>query len=529
MDKSVLIVGAGPGGLASAMLLASQGLNVTILESRDRVGGRTSTITTDEGYRFDLGPTFFLYPEILEQIFSTAGYDLHQEVEMVRLDPQYHLKFEGDGDLLCSPNVAAMQKQVAQFSQHDADRFPDFLRDNRKKFEAFKPILQRGFDSWKDVVSIDLLKMLPLVRPWASVDKDLRRYFDDPRIRLAFSFQSKYLGMSPFSCPSLFTILSYLEYDYGIYHPMGGCGAVSQAMARCAQSMGVDIRLNEAVEEVLIENGQAAGVRTSQDTYKADRLVINADFANAMSTMIPNSQRRKYKDAKLEKKKYSCSTFMMYLGIEGDVPDDLHHHTIFLANNYEQNLRDIEKDHVLSQNPSVYVQHAGATDASMAPEGHTSLYVLAPVTHQHGNVQWNDSTVASFRQTVLNQLGKFGLGDLESRIRYEKVVTPRTWQADYAIYKGATFNLAHNLTQMLHLRPHNRFEEIGNTYLVGGGTHPGSGLPVIYESARISTQMLLKDMGYDVDWHRTETMSEQPTVEAADVAPLGSKDRLLGV
>jgi len=248
MTKRVVIIGAGPGGLASAMLLRNAGLDVTVLERLDRVGGRCSTLRSERlggpaGYRFDMGPTFFLYPAILEEIFAACGHDLHREVEMTRLDPQYRLIFEGGAwgeraQIDATPDVARMSEQLARISPRDAPHMQRFITENRAKFEAFKPILQREWSGLGDLMSLDMMKMLPMVRPWASVDRDLRRYFSDERIRLAFSFQSKYLGMSPFNCPSLFTILSYLEYDYGVWHPTGGCGAVSEAMARVARSMG---------------------------------------------------------------------------------------------------------------------------------------------------------------------------------------------------------------------------------------------------------------------------------------------------
>lgn len=539
MSKRILIVGAGPGGLAAAMLLAKAGLDVTVLEKRDRVGGRTSTITTEpvsggRGFKFDMGPTFFLYPRILEEVFAMCGRDLHREVEMVRLDPQYHLLFEGEdgdvvGDLRATPNVKRMQAEIARLSPEDAERFPRFIEENRKKFDAFTPILQQPWEGVQDYAKLSMLKMLPLVRPWASVDGDLSRYFKDQRIRLAFSFQSKYLGMSPFKCPSLFTILSYLEYDYGVFHPTGGCAAVSEAMARVAQDMGVKIELNADVSEMTFSDAlgkeHCTGLIVNGESRAGDAVVVNADFANAMNKLVPNGVRKRWTDDKLEKKKYSCSTFMMYLGVDIP-PEDLHgfdgkgleHHSIFLAHDYPKNLDQIENQHVLSENPSVYVQHAGRTDPTMAPPGMSSLYVLAPVTHEHGNVDWSTQTQA-FRAKVLQQLTKMGLpADLESRIRYEKIMTPVTWRDEMEIYKGATFNLAHNLGQMLHLRPRNRFEDVDGVYLVGGGTHPGSGLPVIYEGARITARLLLEDLGVALPWESPEPATATPGIASAPIS-----------
>jgi phytoene desaturase len=513
MSKRIVIVGAGPGGLASAMLLARAGLEVTVLEKASCVGGRTSTYEA-EGYKFDIGPTFFLYPQILAEIFSACGFDLWREAPMTRLDPQYHLIFGGGGDILASPDVAALQAEVAKLSPHDAAAIPRFLSENREKFERFRPILQNPFESVFDLFSPTLLKMLPLVRPWRSLDSELGRYFRDPRIRLAFSFQSKYLGMSPFQCPSLFSILSFLEYEYGVFHPRGGCGAVSKAMARVARQMGVEIRLDEPVRELLFDGRRVTGARTDEAVYKADAVIVGADFAHAMSHLIPDQLRRRWSDKKLAKKKYSCSTFMMYLGVEG-LNDQLAHHTIHMSAEYKRNLDDIEKRHILSEDPSFYVQNASVTDPTLAPPGHSTLYVLVPVTHAHPNVTWDEKTTRDFRQVAVRQLGKIGLDNIEDRIRFERIVTPANWQNDFSIYRGATFNLAHNLTQMLHMRPHNRFEEFGGMYLTGGGTHPGSGLPVIYESARISTRLLLEDLQVETDFLADTTV---PTATAAEVA-----------
>jgi phytoene desaturase len=506
MAKRVLIIGAGPGGLAAAMLLARSGVQVTVLERSSTVGGRTSSIKGG-GFTFDLGPTFFLYPRVLDEIFKAVGRHLHDEVELVRLDPQYRLIFGGGGELLATPNVKRMEHAIGALSPPDAASFRSFLADNRRKLADFKTCLETPFHGWSDVLRWRMLKLLPLLRPWLSLDQELVRYFRDPRVRLAFSFQSKYLGMSPFRCPSLFSILSYLEYEYGVHHPIGGCGAVTQAMARIVTELGGEFRLGESVKEVLFDRRRAVGVRTSAGCYKADAVIVNADFAHAMTRMIPNHLRRRWTDRKIACKRYSCSTFMMYLGIEGRF-DHLEHHTIYMAKDYARNLEDIEKRHGLSDDPSFYVQNACVTDPTLAPGGMSTLYVLVPVTHQHPNVDW-DRERGRFRDLVLRQLRQVGINDVEKRIRFERVITPADWEHQHQIYRGATFSLAHNLGQMLHLRPRNRFEDLEGVYLVGGGTHPGSGLPVIFESARITSRLLLEDFGVSA------SLPERPTSEVA--------------
>ena len=493
MTQTVNIIGAGPGGLAAAMLLAKAGLRVRVLERQATPGGRTTTLETEGGFRFDLGPTFFLYPRVLAEIFEACGRRLDDEVEMIRLDPQYRIAFGAGGDLLATPDIERMEKAVTALSPADAGSFTRFMEANRRKFERFAPFLQQPFESWLDLASPDLVRLMPLLKPWKSLDSELGSFFTDERVRLAFTFQSKYLGMSPFRCPSLFSILSFLEYEHGVYHPVGGCGEVSRVMARIAAEMGVEIHYDEPVEQLRFDGRRVIGAVTAEGVYDADATVMNADFARSMTRLVPDKLRRRWNDRSIASKRFSCSTFMLYLGIEGRY-DDIPHHTIYLSENYRENLADIETRHVLTKDPSMYVQNACVTDPSLAPEGMSTLYLLVPVTHRHPNVDWRREA-EGFRETTLNQLDKIGLSGVRDRIRYEKMVTPDDWQDDYEIYRGATFNLSHDLGQMLHMRPHNRFEDLDGCYLVGGGTHPGSGLPVIYSSARITSKLLLDDLG----------------------------------
>ncbi|MGE0226320.1 MAG: phytoene desaturase family protein [Acetobacteraceae bacterium] len=584
MTRRVAIIGAGPGGLASAMLLAHAGAEVTVYERLGCVGGRSGSIVAPLGhgdtthgrgdgalseredfapmvrgdftpaacgnasplqrdmvippdhggctrpergmftppeqqaFRFDIGPTFFLYPRVLQEIFAAVGRNLADEVELIRLDPQYRLVFEQGGVIDATSDPVRLAEEVARISPADARNVARFMADNRAKLTAFRPVLESAFNSVRDMMTRPMIRALPALRPHRSVDQDLGRYFSDPRVRLAFSFQSKYLGMSPFRCPSLFTILAFMEYEYGVWHPVGGCGAVMDAMARVAREMGVRIRLNDPVQEIQFNGRRAVGVRSERGSQAIDALVINADFAHAMQKLVPNRLRRRWTDRRIAASKFSCSTFMLYLGIEGTVPD-LPHHTIYLSKDYRRNVAEIEAGMVLPEDASFYVQNACVTDPDQAPPGHSTLYVLVPVGHlRDGGPDWQQHA-ARYRRLTLDRLARIGVPDIERRIRFEKMVTPVDWADGMAIHQGATFNLAHSLDQMLLRRPRNRFDDLESVYLVGGGTHPGSGLPVIFESARITSRLMTEDLGLDPGWHR-QAAARPPALNPALVEAL---------
>ena len=505
-QPKVAIIGAGPGGLASALLLAKSGVDVTVFERSSAVGGRNKVFDRD-GFKFDLGPTFFHYPEVIEDIFKAIGLDAHDELNLHKLDLNYRLIFGQGGQLDCTSDLDEMTERIRTLSgDNNANAFRRYVADNRVKLHKSKACLQEPWYGPTDLLSKRAMRVAGVLRPQRSVAGDLMKLFDDDRLMLAMSFQTKYLGMSPFNCPSLFTMLAFLEYEYGIFHPIGGLGSVSERMASIAKDLGVTFRMNEAVESVIMDGKTIKGVRTGKGEFFTDKVVMNADFAQGMTQLFPDSVRKKWTNKKIDGKKYSCSTFMLYLGIDKTY-EDLPHHQIYASANYQKNLEDIEKNHKLTwDDPSVYVQNACVVDPSLAPEGCSTVYALVPVSHIHENIDWSKEKDA-YRDRVLEQIEeKLGFEGLRDHIVTEMVITPEDW-GDHC-YRGAVFNLAHGLDQMLWRRPKSQFDEINNLYLVGGGTHPGSGLPVIYESARISSKLLLDSLGIIPDWNGVDIWFE---------------------
>lgn len=500
----IAVVGAGPGGLAAAMLLAASGLPVRIYEAMPEVGGRSSRVDLGGGFAADRGPTFFLMPYVLEEVFRAAGERLSDHVHLTRLEPMYRLVVGSGGArpptvLETTQDLGEMRRRIARLDERDAEAFGAFIRENRRKLELMTPVLRAPVRSPLDLITSGSPRMAAYLNPHLSVNAYLERRFRHPAVRLALSFQSKYLGMSPLECPSLFTILPLIEYEYGIWHPRGGCGAVMRAMADVCRGLGAEIRRGCPVEGIEFDGQRAVGVRAGGEVHPHEHVVVNADASWALKRLIPAGVRRRAgglfaTDEQIDAKRYSCSTFMLYLGVRG--PIDLPHHTVYISGSYRENLADISCNGRLSDDPSVYVCNPSVTDGTLAPEGNSSLYVLMPTpSTKVGNaIDWERERERA-RRICLEQLAsRLGTGDLEPRIVRERVTTPADWTG-MNINFGAAFNLAHSLGQMLHRRVRHRAEGMDGVWFVGGATHPGSGLPVIWLSSQTTARLLCREVG----------------------------------
>lgn len=503
MKQHIIIIGAGPGGLCAGMLLSHLGFQVAIYDKHPEVGGRNRPLRSN-GFVFDTGPTFLLLKNVLDEMFVLAGRRSEDYLKFQPLEHMYDLVFD-DKTLPVFSDRQKMRAALDKVFAEGSAAYQRFIDNERQRFIKLYPCIKKNYSSPAAFLSWDLIKAIPWLAFPKSVFNNLGQYFQEEKMRLAFSFQSKYLGMSPWECPALFTMLPYLEHDYGVYHVEGGLNRIAAAMAQVITENGGKIYTNTAVQSLVIDNGVVKGISLADGTeVLADEVVINADFAQAMTQLVKPGQLKKYSPAKLERLEYSCSTFMLYLGL--DKCYDLPHHTIVFAKDYRTNIANIFDQKKLSADFSFYVQNASVTDATLAPAGQSSLYVLVPMPNNDSEIAW-EQQVAEVREQTLNALGqRLGLTDIREHIVYEKTLTPQQWATDESVFKGATFSLAHKFSQMLYWRPHNRFEELEQCYLVGGGTHPGSGLPTIYESARISVGMIAAkykipfDQDLESDW-----------------------------
>ena len=478
--KKIHVIGAGPGGLAAALLLQKQGYDVTLFEKESYVGGRSRRITLGD-YHFDLGPTFLMFVEILKEVFKRAGFELEKERDLIKLDTLYELVFKDQTIVLTSD-----QKKNAEIYESIKPglgiAYQRWLKDQEIKLNKLKPILHKPFPSVLHFLRKDVLSAFPVLHLNKSVYSLLGTYDKEPMFIHSLSFQAKYLGMASYQAPSIFTILPYLEHETGLYHVRGGLNQINEVMAKLFIKLGGTLKLDSPVKEILIENKKVQGVLLENDeTFLCDGLVMNADFAYGMTKLINQKHLKRHKEEKLAKNKYSVSTWMIYLGINQEL--DFPHHEIIFSDEYDQYLRDL-MNNKLTDDLAIYMHNPSKIDKTMAPKGKSSLFILLPVPNLKSGIDYG-LLKDELREFVINRIKeKHGI-NLEPLIEEELNYTPKDWEQKENIYQGAVFNLSHGLNQMLHLRPHNKFEEFKNMYLVGGGTHPGSGHPTIYQSALI--------------------------------------------
>lgn len=494
-DKRIVIVGAGPGGLTSAMILAHRGFRVTVVEKSDRVGGRNGELRVGD-YSHDIGPTFLMMKFILDEVFEEAGKQASDYMEFVKLDPMYNLVFpdfsyQATNDI---DHARSRLKEIFPGQERGIDLFME--RESERFFKTYPP-LQSPYHRFRELFRPKFLRAIPHLSLGRSLYQTLGRYFDSEKMRVSFSFQAKYMGMSPWECPAVFAIIPLIEYRYGIYHVMGGLNMISSGMARAAGEEGAEIRLGTPVKRLVVRDRTVKGVELGDgEVIEADDVIVNADFGYAMTNLVEPGILRKYRSDRLAKKKLSCSGLLIYLGL--DRKYDMPFHNIVFADNYRENIDDVTRKLRISSRHSFYVRNASLLDPGLAPEGHSSVYVLVPVANNRGGINWEKETGAVRDQVLEDMAARTPMSDVRDHIVAERIITPAEWETGFNVYQGAIFNLGHNVAQMLYWRPRNKFEELDHCYLVGGGTHPGSGLPTIYESGRITSNLISEYYGQPV-------------------------------
>lgn len=495
----ILIVGAGPGGLSAALNLAGLGADVTVVEKEAKPGGRMRGLTFGERgeYQVDTGPSIMQLPQVLERMFRRANLRIEDYLQLVRLPENTRVHFWDGTHLDTHWDQQKMRAEVERLKPGLGEAYERWFLESREKYKvAYGTFMAHPADS---LGYYNPLRLLPAAKfkPWQTLYKHLDETFHDDRLSYAFSYPSKYLGLHPTTCSSVFSVIPFLELEFGVWHVLGGFRALAAGMKKAAEDLGAKFRMSAPVTRVLVENGRAVGVELqSGERLFADAVVVNADLPYAARTLVDESWRKgtRLSNEALQKAKYSCSTFMLYLGLD-TVYRELPHHLIYLSNGARRTDRDALEDRSADlEDPPFYVVNPNVTDPAGAPAGHSAIYVLVPTPNTHGAHDWK-RLEAELTKKVPGWLEKVGMKDVASHIKAQVAFTAETWRDDFNVHRGAVFNLSHTWLQLGPLRPKVRSPNVENLFWVGGGTHPGSGLLTIMESANIAANYVSEKMG----------------------------------
>jgi len=490
-SKSVIVVGAGVAGIVAATHLARRGIKVTVLEKNSRAGGRCDRISRD-GHHFDTGPTLLIMPLLFEAEFRALGTYMHEKLDLQRVDPTYRLVFDDAKQLALTSDMKSLQEQLEVFEPGSFQGLLRYMNEGHRHYHlGIEKLVNRDFRKASEFFTPQNIPLVYQLKPLVNHYSNMSNYFDDPRLKAAFTFQDVYMGLSPFEAPATFSMMPYTELAHGVYYPRGGMYSIVEALMDLAHEAGVEFIFDSAVQQIDVNSVQARGlILASGEKLEADVVLANADLPYVYENLLPDANLSN----SLNRKRFSCSVISFFWGVDKPY-ETLGPHTLFLADDYRENFDSIIRDLGLPANPCLYVHAPARLDPAMSPPGQDTLTAIVPVGHmnEHEEQDWGKLRDEA-RQHVFRRLATLGITDLESHIKFETTFTPLSWRKRYNLVKGSTHGLCHNLTQLGYFRPGNRHPRYHNLYFTGASTHPGTGLPTAMVSGRLSAQRIIDEL-----------------------------------
>ena len=485
--KSV-VIGAGFGGLAAALRLTARGHHTTVIDTLAGPGGRgVQFVRETDGlcFKYDAGPTVLTAPVLFEELFALFGERLADHVDLLPVAPWYRMRFADGSELNYGGSTSEIQAEISRFSPTDADNYPAFLEHSRKLFE--KGYVELGTQAFPGLLSMaKVAPSMARLRVDRSVYEVTAHYFKDERVRRAFSIQPLLIGGNPFDTTSIYSLIHYIERQWGIWFPKGGMAALVHALVELGERHGVIFRWNSRVESILPEKNLASGVLLKSGEFiPASTVVANADPGYVLSKMLPGRYGLPHA---ITKKKYSMGLFVWYFSTRR-VYADVAHHTILFGNTYREVLRKIFDTRELPDDLSIYLHRPTATDTGYAPKGHDSFYALVPVPNLQADIDW-ETTEMAFKALLQSELEKRILPGLSAAIVDEFCVTPRYFESQLLAPQGSGFSIQPTLMQSAAFRFPNQSPDLKNLYFVGAGTHPGAGVPGVVTSAKVVERLI---------------------------------------
>jgi phytoene desaturase len=485
--ESIVVIGAGIGGLTAAIHMARAGWQVTVLEKNAHAGGRCDRFSR-EGHQFDTGPTLFVMPHLYEAEFNSLGMSIWEQLDLLRVDPTYHLVFEDGSQLALSSDLEAMYTQLEAVEPGSFQGWLRYLQEGERHYRLVtEKLVNREYRRASDFYNLGIFSLIPRTKLLVNHYRHMAAFFHAPHLKSAFTFQDLYTGLSPFQAPAAFSMMSATESAHGVWYPKGGMYRVVELLAGLAEQAGVEFRFNTPVERIQAGGGHVSGVVLSNGDYlRPDVVLANADLPYVYQRLLPGDPNAR----SIARKHFSTSAVSFFWGLDRKY-EALGAHTLFLAENYRESFASIQGDFKLPANPSLYLHAPARLDACMAPKDQDTLIAIVPVGHLGENDDPDWTAVRDrIRQQVFRRLKTVGVDDLEKHIKFESSFTPPSWSSRYNLMKGATHGLSHRLTQMAYFRPSNRHPRYGNLYFTGASTHPGTGIPTAMVSGRLVSRRI---------------------------------------
>lgn len=509
-DTRVVIIGSGFGGLAAAIRLQARGYQVTMVDQRDQAGGRAYVYRKAHGsgdaagsFVFDGGPTVITAPFLFEELFALGGQRMEDHLTLVPVDPFYRIRFHDGRVFDYSGDAERMVEEVRRFSPEDVDGYRRFVT-------ASEQIYRTGFEELGDLPftrARDMLRIIPKMmrlKSYLTVAQLAASFVKAPELRTVLSFHPLLVGGNPYKTTSIYALILYLERKWGVWFSQGGTGAIVQALVSLFESLGGELQLSTKVEEIEVEGGglrpRATGVRLAGGRRLPARYVVsNADVGFTYRYLLPEHARQKYSNERVENLRYSMGLFVAYFGARRRF-EDCAHHVILLGPRYRGLLDDIFTNKRLAEDFSLYLHRPTCTDPSLAPPGCDTFYVLSPVPNLSAEqpVDWRAQGPA-YRDKIYRYLEQTVLPGLGADLIDSHFITPEHFRDDLSSLHGSGFSIEPVLSQSAYLRPHNRSEDVDGLYFVGGGTHPGAGVPGVLSTAKVVDRLIPRLAGVPAD------------------------------
>lgn len=486
-QKKAVIIGAGFGGLSLSILLARDGWDVTIIEKNEQAGGRASVFDA-KGFRFDMGPSWYLMPDVFERFFESVGEKVSDYYELIKLQPSYRVTFKDyDQQVDIYGDLDRDTKTFDAIEAGAGDQLREYLKRSAYVYDvSVNKFLYRNYDSAKDFMSPALAREAHKLSLFSTMDKYVSRYFKDQRLQQIMQYPLVFLGSSPYNAPALYNLMSHVDFNQGVFYPQGGLYEVTKALVKIAKKNGVQFMLNTPVEKIIVKDGAASGVKIKGKTIAADAVISNAD-PQFTETQLLDKPYRDHSDKYWNSRTLAPSALLMYLGVDKQY-DSLQHHNLLFSKDWQQNFKQIFDNPDFPDDPSLYVCAPSKTDPSVAPKGKENLFVLVPIA---AGLDYTDEQLEQYADKILATMEtELKLPGLRKHVEYKRLFCVKDFHERYNSFRGTGLGLAHTLKQTAIFRPSNKSKKVSMLYYVGANVHPGIGLPVCLISAELVRRRL---------------------------------------